>query len=426
MTPPTAAGHRYDELMRLADLFDGVGAEMRTRSVLGEQVLHDPAVADSAPLSPTTFAPVDEGVRAATTGRHGLLARSVELDADALVVRATVLTYRWIDELQDAAYRTLGSIAGRAIGYLAPAVELGGAIVSAGLIETDALDRDEVAAYLDQLAEHHPELMDHVAGGGGLLDGLRMRSLLTAAVLAGDSGPAAARGGLRAAGAEPFTTDLGSALRAVAGGRGGGAPEAPAAAAVDPGRARGLADLMSALTAADQPVCVQEAGAGRYVVLLPGPRTGSGGRLRLVAGDHTAYAQEAVRAIESVVASSPEPARVLLVGCGQGGVTAIEVATARPASFVVDQVVTGGAPAASVPRVPEPTRVLSLEDRSDPVALLGSLVNADAGNRLTVVFDGADADGPAAYVAGARAADAAPHPALRAELDRLRRLGYLS
>ena len=98
---------------------------------------------------------------------------------------------------------TLGSIAGRAIGYLAPEVALGGAIVSAGLIETDALDRDGVAAYLNELADNNPELMEHVtSGGGGLLDGLRMRSLLTAGVLAGDQGRLAGQGGLRATGVD--------------------------------------------------------------------------------------------------------------------------------------------------------------------------------------------------------------------------------
>ncbi len=82
----------------------------------------------SEELSATTYTTAADDIRAATTGKNGVLNRSIELDADALVVRATVLTYRWIDELQDAAYRTLGSIAGRAIGYLAPEVALGGAI----------------------------------------------------------------------------------------------------------------------------------------------------------------------------------------------------------------------------------------------------------------------------------------------------------
>ena len=143
-----------------------------------------------------SHARAEEDIRAATTGKHGLLSRSIELDADALVVRATVLTYQWIDELRDAAYESLGAIAGRAIGYLAPNVALGGAIVSAGLIETDALDRDGVAAYLNELAAANPELMDHViSGGGGLLDGLQMRSALTAGFVSGEPGRQAARGG---------------------------------------------------------------------------------------------------------------------------------------------------------------------------------------------------------------------------------------
>lgn len=424
---------RYDALMRLADVFDDAGAEMRTRAGLGEQVLRDPAVSESAPLSPPTWDLVDDELRAATTGKQGLLARSVELDADALVIRATVLTYRWIDELEEAAYRSLGSIAGRAIGYLAPQVALGGAIVSAGLIEADALDRDDVVAYLDELAADNPDLREHVAGGGGLLDGLRMRSALTTGLLAGDDGPAAARGGLRALGVEQFPTGLGPALRDVA----CGPIDTPSPAGDDVGpatasRPGSLAELLAAAAGSRRAVHVHEVAPDRFVVYLPGPDGRAGNGLRLVGGDHTAYADRATRAIEAAVGvrgGSPSrgPARVLLVGCGQGGVTAIDVATrARSSAFAVDQVVTAGAPSALVPRVPDPTRVLSLEDRADPVALLGSLVNADAANRLTVVFDGGAQPGPDAYVAGARAADAADHPELRAELDRMRELGFLS
>jgi hypothetical protein len=70
--------------------------------------------------------------------------------------------------------------------------------------------------------------------------------------------------------------------------------------------------------------------------------------------------------------------------------------------------------------------VLSLEDRSDPVALLGSLVNASAANRMTVVFDGAAIEGLSLYVAGGRAADGATHPDVRAEISRMQQLGYLA
>jgi hypothetical protein len=418
---------KYHQMLALAELFDASAEEMRTRARLGAEVLADEDVWSSSSLSPATFAEAEEDIRAATTGKHGLLTRSVELDADALVVRATVLTYRWIDELQDAAYKTLGSIAGRAIGYLAPEVALGGAIVSAGLIETDALDRDGVAAYLSDLAENNPELMDHISGGGGLLDGLQMRSLLTAGVLTGDSGSLAARGGMRAMGVQAFAYDGGSALRDAAGGLLADDRVAEVAATgYDGEKPRTITDLMTTLATADAGIVVQGVGAGRYIAYLPGPGGAGGTRLRLVSGDHSSYARQVVRAIEKAVGDD-EDAHVMLVGSAQGGATAAELAaSATSTRFVIDHVVTAGAPSAQVPTIPETCRVLSLEDRADPVALLGSLINQKVTNRLTVVFDGTTSDGESVYVAGGRAADASSHPELQAEIQRIREGGYLA
>lgn len=432
-----AAADKYDRMMRLADLFDSTGEEMRVRAQLGAQVLGDEDVAESAELARNTFTTAEEDILAATSGKHGLLSRSIELDADALIVRATVLTYRWIDELQYAAYRTLGSIAGRAIGYLAPEVELGGAVVSAGLIETDALDRDGLAAYLNELADNNPELMEHVtSGGGGLLDSLQMRSLLTAGVMGGPDGAAAARGGLRAAGVEPFPHDAMSALRDIAGAFEDGAEDgaedesaAEAAATTAEGAVpRNIEELMATLDSLGAGVTVQKLAAGRYIAYLAGQETRRAGEgpLRLVGGDHSAYAAEVVGRIEAAV-NGDGNARVMLVGSAQGGVTAAEIAAeAASDKFVIDQVVTAGAPSAQVPRIPAETNVLSLEDRSDPVALLGSLINAGVTNRLTVVFDGGETDGGSIYVAGGRAADTATHPELRAAITRIQELGYLA
>lgn len=425
-TGADVAGDKYDAMLALADLFDTAGNQVRARARLGQEVLRDDDVVAGAALSPGTFDQAEEDIRAATTGRHGLLTRSVELDADALVVRATVLTYRWIDELQKAAFDTLGSIAGRAIGYLAPEVALGGAIVSVGLIETDALDRDGVAAYLGELATNNPELMDHVSTGGGLLDGMHMRSLLTAGVLASDDGRHAARGGLRAIGVEPFETESVAAFRDAAGALFDELPEAPVAAE-SPGPdelPRTLTDLMSRLAADERRISVQRVGEGRYIVFLPSHPGTEPGRLRLVGSDTTSHVHQVVEAIEGAIRD--DAARLMLVGAAAGGAIAAEIAAHVTSDrFVVDQVVTAGAPAAQVPRIPTHTRVLSLEDRSDPVALLGSLINAAVPNRLTVVHDSGDADGDL-HVAGARAADAAEHPELRAELQRLRELGYLA
>ena len=421
---------KYHQMLALADVFDASGADMRDRARLGTAILTDPDVIDTAELSPATFAQAEEDIRAATTGKQGLLTRSVELDADALVVRATVLTYRWIDELQTAAFKTLGSIAGRAIGYLAPEVALGGAIVSAGLIETDSLDRDGVAAYLNELADSHPELMDHLSDGGGLLEGLQMRSMLTAGVMSSASGGAAARGGLRAIGVEAFPADATSALRDAAAGFAEIPTDEPTVeSASDSALPSSIEDLMVTLINADRRISVQRIGAGRYIAYLPGNKAHEGGRLRLVGADNTTYVRQVVRAIEQAVAAdgpSDSPARIMLVGSSYGGAAAAEIASAAASrAFVVDQVVTAGAPAAQVPIIPEQTRVLSLEDRGDPVALLGSLINANVANRVTVVYDGATA-GDQPYVAGGRAADEAQHPGLRAEIRRIHELGYLA
>jgi hypothetical protein len=418
-----ARAERYEQLLRLADLFDGSGEDLRRRSRLGEQILRDPDVSDSAELAAASFEAVEEAVRAATSGKRGLLTRSVELDADALVLRATVLTYRWIDDLQAAAFKTLGSIAGRAIGYLAPEVELGGAIVSAGLIETDALDRDGVAAYLNELAENNPELLDHVSsGGGGLVDSLQLRSLLTAGVLAGSQGAAAGRAGLRRIDVAPLSTSGTDALRDVAGDFTLATPlaatsPAPPEEATAP---RSLEELMATLADAAAPVSITRVAPDAYIAYLTGPTSGAA----VVAGDSSAYLDQVVAAVETTVSGTPG-ARVMLVGAGAGGVAAVELAATRAAAFTVDQVVTAGAPASHVHRLPDTVRVLSLEDRSDPVALLGSLISHGLPNRVTVLFEGGGG-GRAAYVAGGRAADRADQPDLRSEIDRIVALGYLA
>lgn len=421
------ARDKYDEILRLADLFEAAGNEMRERAGLGAAVLSDEGVSESADLSPATYARAEHDILAATTGQHGLRVRSVELDADALIMRATVLTYRWIDDLQEAAYRTLGSIAARAVGYLAPEVALGGAIFSAGLIETDALDREGLAAYLNELAEANPELMEHVvSGGGGLLEGLQMRALLAAAVLGGSEGSAAARGGLRAVGAPELDADFGSALRDIAGAYSEPAAVVSEATHVDGAAPRSLEDLMSSLSRVEADLLVQQVAPGRFIAYLPHADGQGEGPLRLVGGDSSTRVAAVVAALEEATAGA-EDARVMLVGHARGGVTAAELA-AQVASeaFTIDQVITAGAPSAQVPRIPERTAVLALEDRADPVALLGSLINASVPNRLTVVFDSGEARGPAAYVAGGRAADLAEHPELREAIRRIQELGYLA
>ena len=420
---------RYDHLLALADLFDHAGDDLRAMVGLGTRVLRDEAVADSAQLCASSHTRAEEDIRAATSGRPGLLSHSIELDADALVVRATVLTYQWIDELRAAAYDTLGAIAGRAIGYLAPSVALGGAVVSAGLIETDALDRDGVADYLSELAAANPELMDHVvSGGGGLLDGLQMRAALTTGFISGEPGRQAARGGLRALGVDPLRQDSSAALRDASGRllASPAPPPPPAPAVTAPRVPTCLADLMVTLESLGSRVLVHRTAPGRYIAYVgrPPADVAPDEGPALVAAGLSPYAADVAGTVAAAVAGDEEP-RVLLVGAGAGGVVAAALAALeQPLPFVVDQVVTAGSPAAQVQRLPTTTRMLALEDRADPVALLGSLVSAGDDQRTTVIFDAAGSSSQSVYVAGARAADASPDVVV--ELGRLRELGYLA
>ena len=149
---------------------------------------------------------------------------------------------------------------------------LGGAIVSAGLIETDALDRDGIADYLSDLAEANPDLMDHVtSGGGGLVESLQLRSLLTSGLLAGDRGRLAAAGGLRAIGVEAFAGVNGGRPRRRRSGRGPGpAPveaDPPAPGSTAP---QTLEELMTRLSHTAK-VTVHQVGDTRFIAYLPGP-----------------------------------------------------------------------------------------------------------------------------------------------------------
>jgi hypothetical protein len=416
---PAAPEDKYEQILGLAGAIGDTGAQLREWAELGPAILRDDDVTDSAELSTKTWEPAEDEIRAATSEKGGVLGLGKTLDADALSVRATVQTYRWIDELQAAARRSLGAIAANALDYLAPEVELGGSLLSAGLIETDALDREGVTAYLGELAQGHPELMDHIATGGGLLESLQLRSLLTAHFPRGDDATAATAGARRAAGIDAFTTDAGHALRDI-----GGALAATAddtrAGEVTAHTPATIEELIRTLEATESAIAVQQTAPGRYIAYLPGPYTGSR-RLRLVSGDLSDYIATVSRTIEETVEAG---SHVMLVGAAAGGTAAAAIAAAAGAAYAVDQVVTVGAPGAAAPRVPESTRVLSLEDRSDPVALLGGLINAGVGHRFTVVYDGTAAE-DSHYVAGGRAADNASHDELRDEIGRIRSLGYL-
>ena len=436
-TPVEAADQAdsYDRMMRLADLFDDSGEQMRQRAGLGVEIVSDPAFADSAPLSPATHARAEDDVRAATTGKHGLLTRSIELDADALVLRATVLTYRWIDELQAAAYETLGSIAGRAIGYLAPEVALGGAIVSAGLIETDALDRDGVAAYLSELAEQQPRA-----------DGARHQRRRRPARRAADALAAHRRRARRRAAAgwpagRPARrrrraapdTDFASALRDVAGGlvqtarRPRPPRRHPHRRRRRPGAPRSWPTLMATLEARVRSVVVRRVGpAATSPTSRPRRRRAAAGCAWSAATTRRTPPRSCARSRTPSAGDDGRPRDAGRLGARAGSPRPRSRRPGRPSAFVVDQVVTAGAPSAQCPGSPTDPGALARGPRRPgrPARLADQRRRRPTGSPSSSTATRRAAD--SVYVAGGRAADRADHPDLRAEIARLQELGYLA
>ncbi|GAB78622.1 hypothetical protein SAMN05421595_2274 [Austwickia chelonae] len=151
--------------------------------------------------------------------------------------------------------------------------------------------------------------------------------------------------------------------------------------------------------------------------------------LQLVSGDRTAE----VAALPSALARAgvPAGARVALVGHSQGGMTAYAAAgdpTMR-STYDISHVVTAGSPVGTMP-APKGMRVLSLENRGDPVPGLEGRTNPDGALRTTVRFtgtrSGVDGHGVDQYVSGASRVDASTDHRLRAFTDSLREKGFVN
>ena len=187
---------------------------------------------------------------------------------------------------------------------------------------------------------------------------------------------------------------------------------------------------MSNLVAARRAVTVHEVAPARFIAYLPGPH-GSARTAGCASSAATTRRTPTrrVRTIEAAVRRDPRPGRPGDAGrVRRRAVSPPSTSRPRPLGRLRRRPGrhrrrarrTGAAGPRAAPGC---CRWRTAPTRS---RCFGSLVNAGADNRLTVVFDGGEADGTASYVAGGRAADAATHPQLRDELARMRELGYLA
>ena len=116
MTEASVSPDRYDELLRLADLFEATGDDLRARARLGVEVLGDDDVAGSEELSSATYAvaadAADEDDRALRIERLGELGqlrqRHVASTVDAPGLPLVGLAH--VDQVGVAACDPLGGL----------------------------------------------------------------------------------------------------------------------------------------------------------------------------------------------------------------------------------------------------------------------------------------------------------------------------
>jgi hypothetical protein len=434
----------YAAVRALADCYDSAGSELRGWAGLGARTMADADLAESAALSPLTFAEAECAVLAATTGPDGVLVESLGWEADAVLVRAVVAGLEATDEMVrasvDAVDRLVGRAVGLTLGATAPAL-VPVLAVAAPQVPPDA--RRE----LEDWVVTHPEVVQHaVNGGGGLLEGLW------------DGLTPFTPGGPLGVPLLTPDTEAGAGLLASLYGDDGTAQvvRSPHAVPGSTAQPADLTDLVSHLqdvahlspdpeSPLNGTIEIQTIGPGtddvRHIVYLPGtddlttlPWTQDGDvrdmgtNLLLIGGRDNAYQDGILDAMAQAQIGPHDP--VLLVGHSQGGMEAAAIAS-QGSDFNVTDVVTAGSPTAHVDGFPHGSHVLSLEHRGDVVPLLDGADNPDSVEQVTVRFEDHgsgildDHDYPH-YVAGAAAVDSSSDPSVVDQLASLHAHGFLA
>ena len=442
---------RYDDILRLAGIFDASGDDLRSHAWDVKGLLADGDLLASAILSPLTFAEAEAAVFGATVGPSGLGVFALGIEADALIMQTSVTAYRLADDAVHQAFEVIDYLGGYALGFALPGLVVLGGIGALGLATNPLVllylhqNPDALPGALEDVegfVEDNPELIQHlINGGGGLTDGL-IDALVPLP-------PAQQAALLDLLGIDPVHATTGDAAgelsqlfvdgeHQVAEG-GSGEPRT----LVTPGSVEDLMrNLRETNNGGDGEIDIQQIGEGddaRYIVNLPGTDDwvgdpsdvrDLGSNLRLVAGQDTVYSRGIMEAMER--AGIPPGAPVMLTGHSQGGMTAAHLA-ADPAfqdQYDVRHVVTAGAPTAQVPHIPDGTQVLSLENSGDVVPLLDGEDNPDQPNRTTVRFD--DTTGSVGgnhdldrYISGGSAVDGSGHDSLTETIAQLEADGFL-
>ena len=436
----------YDHALALAGDYDGAGGRMRGWAGRSGDVLLDGDLLESALLSPVSFAEAEAAVLAATSGPDGVLVASVVWEADAVTIRVAVRATQLTDELVARTWEVLDHQLGVTVGFTVAAGAPALVLPAAGLAllwtqlppDTQAALQDKSLDELQEWLVDHPELVQHLAnGGGGLLEGLW--DGLTPVTPGGPFG------------VPLLVPDTESAAGLLAALYGDGHHQTTPATLVIPGSDTAPADLAGLVQhleqVDDQPDGVVEVqtirttdGSVRHVVYLPGTDDLTttpwsqdadvrdlGTNLLLVSGQDNAYQQGILDAMQQAGVRPGEP--VALVGHSQGGMEAAAI-LAHGSPYAVTHVVTAGSPTAHLDGFPPGSHVLSLENRGDVVPLLDGEDNPDSAEQVTVRFDdhGPSVAGNhdlAQYVHGALAVQASADPSVVEQLASLEAAGFV-
>jgi hypothetical protein len=395
----------------------------------------DPRLQVTAALSPVTFARAEAALTSAAFGPGGLFALAARAELVSDGVRIVAEGYRVAEASTAGALHAVsmltGQAIGRAVGALAPELLLGTAVVSVimngngGGGDGDGGSGDgrnrvrcpepllRTGRLVLRLLAGRPGATEAAVGAlpgviGGFSSTLPGGPVISTRLFGHPTGPGNVAEGLRGlgvlgglagtTGGPPWLQDSNAVrVRVVPGLR-----RRPAADA---------ADLLGRIppTAPDRPMIHVERVDGvhgrRWVVSVPGTADWSPvagrtpfdltGDVRLIAGQRSAGMAGVVAALRATGVRKAEP--VLLVGHSQGGLIAAAVA-ADPAvrrEFTVSQVVTSGAPVASIP-IPDDVQVLSIEHSDDVVPQLDGAANRDRPNWITVTAPAPTAEAPLA------------------------------
>lgn len=418
---------------QLARQYDEAGDRLRGWAALGAAALADPDLLASAMLSPLTFAEAEAFVLAATTGPDGLLPASLGWEFDADAIRAWLTAVEGADAavegFWDVADYLLGRTIGTAVAALGPALALshGPALLLAWSQLPDDTRR-WLTGELEEFVVDHPDLVQHVAnGGGGLVDGLLSTTpgwvkWAAGIPLLNPTGAAGASVLAHCYGPEPgvTVTPTWSPARTDRG-----------EPARQPAPPHGFADLWRQLEQVPHGGTIRvltmtdEHGVLRHIVYLPGteawtlPGQESDGSVRdlltnLLLGsdeDHD-LAHGIQRAMAQAGVEPDDP--VLLVGHSQGGIEALHLA-AHAGDYAITHVVTAGS-AESMTALPDDVQALSVQQRGDVVPQLDGAGPPESPNHATVTVDNHPAPGILGahdldnYIDAAEELEGAGHP----------------